>query len=153
MVRRADDAQGQQEKTRLRLVGMTCTNCAQTIEHALTGAAGVTAATVNFATETAYVEYDAQATTEQALRDVVKGTGYNVAATPQRVTVRLGGMTCAACAQTIEQALRETPGVTTAHVNLATEKATVVYDTTVTSYAAIQQAIEATGYQVLGRED
>jgi Cu+-exporting ATPase len=143
----------EQEKAALKLVGMTCTSCAQTIEHALARAEGVTSATVNFATETAYVEYDAQSTTEKELQDVVRGTGYDIATVPQRISVRIGGMTCASCAQTIESALRKTAGVIDANVNLATEKATVVYDQAVTGYEAIRKAIEDTGYQVLGRED
>ena len=62
-------------------------------------------------------------------------------------------MTCASCAQTIEKALKKTEGVEEATVNLATEKATVVYNQAVTSYTEIKKAIEDTGYQVLGRED
>jgi Cu+-exporting ATPase len=62
-------------------------------------------------------------------------------------------MTCASCAQTIEHALQNTDGVIEANVNLATEKAMVVYDFTIVGYDEIKKAIENTGYQVLGRED
>jgi Cu+-exporting ATPase len=62
-------------------------------------------------------------------------------------------MTCASCAQTIEHALQNTDGVIEANVNLATEKAMVVYDSTIVGYDEIKKAIENTGYQVLGRED
>jgi Cu+-exporting ATPase len=153
MVSKVQEAHETQGKTAIKLVGMTCTSCAQTIEHALVHAEGVTNASVNFATETAYVEYDAQSITEKELRDIVKGTGYDVTTVPQRVVIRIGGMTCASCVQTIENALKKTTGVVEANVNLATEKATVIYDQAVTSYEAIQKAIEDTGYQVLGRED
>jgi copper chaperone CopZ len=40
----------------------------------------------------------------------------------------LTGMTCATCAQTIQRSLEDLQGVESANVNLATEKATVVYD-------------------------
>ena len=62
-------------------------------------------------------------------------------------------MTCASCSQTIEKALKKTKGVKEANVNLATEKATVVYNQAVTDYEKIKKAVEDTGYQVLARED
>jgi Cu+-exporting ATPase len=140
-------------KTSVKVVGMTCTSCASTIENALVGSKGVNKASVNFATETAYVEYDDTITSKPELEQVIKDTGYEVFKGTQKIILRIGGMTCASCAQTIEKALKTTEGVKEANVNLATEKATVVYNQAVTSYEAIKKAIEDTGYQVLGRED
>jgi len=60
----------------LPLKGMTCAACANTIERALGKARGVSAASVNFATKTATVRYDAAATSPAMLVDVVSGTGY-----------------------------------------------------------------------------
>ncbi len=116
------------QSTTVKISGMTCTSCAQSIEKALTRATGVGNASVNFATETAYIEYDDQATSKQALITVIQGTGYDVVRGTQRLILRIGGMTCASCAQTIEHALRKTDGIEEANVNLATEKAMVVYD-------------------------
>jgi len=144
---------GELKKTSVKIVGMTCTSCAQTIETALSRTKGVRNASVNFATETAYIDYDAVLTNENALEQVIKDTGYDVFKGTQKIIVRIGGMTCASCAQTIEKALTNTEGVEEAHVNLATEKATVVYNQAVIDYAKIKTAVEATGYQVLGRED
>ena len=47
---------------------------------------------------------------------------------PERVDLPVSGMTCAACARTIERTLAKTPGVERANVNLATNTATVEYD-------------------------
>ena len=44
---------------------------------------------------------------------------------PERIDLPVGGMTCAACARSIERTLSATPGVARASVNLATETATV----------------------------
>ncbi|MCW4040635.1 MAG: heavy metal translocating P-type ATPase [Candidatus Bathyarchaeota archaeon] len=140
-------------KQAIKIAGMTCTSCAQSIEKALTRATGVSNASVNFATEIAYIEYNDEETSEQALVQVVQDTGYDVARGTQRLILRISGMTCASCAQTIEHALQNTDGVIEANVNLATEKAMVVYDSTIVGYDEIKKAIENTGYQVLGRED
>ncbi|MEE8570237.1 MAG: heavy metal translocating P-type ATPase [Candidatus Bathyarchaeia archaeon] len=141
------------KKAAVKIAGMTCTSCAQSIEKALTKTKGVSIASVNFATETAYVEYDDAITSEKEFEKVIKDTGYDVYKGTKKIILRIGDMTCASCSQTIEKALRKLDGVEEANVNLATEKATVVYNQAVTDYEKIKTAVEDTGYQVLGRED
>ncbi len=141
------------KKAAVKIAGMTCTSCAKTIENALQKAAGVDMALVNFATETAYVEYDDAITSEKEFEKVIKDTGYDVYKGTKKIILRIGGMTCASCSQTIEKALKKTEGVEEANVNLATEKATVVYNQAITDYEKIKMAVEDTGYQVLARED
>ena len=46
----------------------------------------------------------------------------------KRLTMEIKGMTCAACASRIEKGLRRMAGVVDAQVNLARERASVVYD-------------------------
>jgi Cu+-exporting ATPase len=64
-------------------------------------------------------------------------------------TLQIQGMTCAACVRRIEGALQKVPGVSSASVNLVTEKATVTFDATKASRAQLAQAVEAAGYGVL----
>jgi len=66
----------------------------------------------------------------------------------ERVDLPVGGMTCAACARAIEGQLSETEGVARAHVNLATNTATVEYDPARTGVPALVTAIEEIGYSV-----
>ncbi|MFQ5674890.1 MAG: cation transporter, partial [bacterium] len=40
-----------------------------------------------------------------------------------KISLRIEGMHCAGCAQAVEKSLKNVPGVQTARVNLATEKA------------------------------
>jgi len=65
------------ERVDLPLTGMSCASCANTIEKALGKAPGVSKASVNFATRTATVRYDAAATSPKKLVDVVRSTGYD----------------------------------------------------------------------------
>ena len=46
------------QKTTLKIQGMDCASCAAVIEHDLKKAKGVSTATVNYATEKAYVDFD-----------------------------------------------------------------------------------------------
>ncbi|HPZ22631.1 MAG TPA: heavy metal translocating P-type ATPase [Bacillota bacterium] len=63
-------------------------------------------------------------------------------------TLKIEGMTCAACSARVEKALQKIDGVISASVNLTTEKASVEYDPAQVDEAALAQAIEKTGYLV-----
>ena len=59
------------------------------------------------------------------------------------------GMTCASCAQTVEQAAQKLPGVKTANVNLATEKMNIQFDSSALTEADIQKAVADAGYTAI----
>ncbi|MCB9546141.1 MAG: cadmium-translocating P-type ATPase [Myxococcales bacterium] len=61
----------------------------------------------------------------------------------------IGGMSCASCVVRVERALTQVPGVTAAHVDFATARATVAADPG-TDEAALVRAIEDAGYRVPG---
>ncbi len=132
---------------------MTCASCAQTIENALKKAPGVTDVNVNLATEKAYVTYDANKTNKNKIIAAINSTGYKGHLETEKTIVKIGGMTCASCTQTIEKELKKTQGIVESNVNLATEKAVITYDPQTTNLEKIKKAIESTGYQVLGREE
>jgi len=61
-------------------------------------------------------------------------------------TLAISGMSCAGCVRTVTTALQKAPGVRDAAVNLATERAQVTFDPSVTSLGTVIQAVEASGY-------
>lgn len=65
------------DKAELGLKGMSCAACAARIEKALSKAPGVYKATVNFATETATVEFNSSETSLKNLIKVVRDAGYD----------------------------------------------------------------------------
>ncbi len=67
---------------------------------------------------------------------------------PQEVQLPIGGMTCASCVRRVEKALAKVPGVQTAGVNLATERATVTYDPAQVGLPQLRAAVENAGYTV-----
>jgi len=64
-------------------------------------------------------------------------------------TLSVGGMHCAACSARVEKALRKLEGIESAVVNLATEKATVVFNSKALRLSAIKEAIVNAGYEVI----
>ncbi len=135
----------------LSIRGMTCAACAQRIEKTVKKLPGIAQASVNLASEKLFVEYDAEALELSAIKAAVEKIGYEVAEKPasQNVTIPIGGMTCAACAQRVEKAVKKLEGVESASVNFATEKATVSYRPQEVRLSAIRAAIEKAGYQAL----
>jgi Cu+-exporting ATPase len=65
---------------------------------------------------------------------------------PESTTLDVIGMTCAACSARVERALKQAPGVSEAHVNLMTAKATVGFDPIATSPVQLAEVVRATGY-------
>ncbi|MBA3614467.1 MAG: heavy-metal-associated domain-containing protein, partial [Nitrospirales bacterium] len=65
----------------------------------------------------------------------------------QKVSLSVGGMTCAACQIRVQRALDREPGVLQASVNLMLKSAEVTYDPETTTPDAVKQAITRTGYE------
>jgi len=63
--------------------------------------------------------------------------------------LNIEGMTCAACAKTIERVSKKLPGVEEASVNIATEKLKIIYDDSKIKLLDIQNAVEKAGYKIL----
>jgi Cu+-exporting ATPase len=146
------------------ITGMNCASCAATIEKSLNKVKGVSSVVVNLASEKAYVDFDSMQATKDDLKKAIEKTGYGTADIEettvsiqpegeQEVILKIGGMTCASCAQTIENALKKAKGVLKAHVNIATEKASITFDPGAVDLEEIGLVIDGTGYQILGTEE
>ena len=68
--------------------------------------------------------------------------------TSKRVELPVQGMSCASCVATVEGGLRRTPGVREAAVNLAAERASVIFDPQALRLEDLIKAVEDTGYAV-----
>src|SRR5512143_1881849 len=65
----------------------------------------------------------------------------------QRIILPIEGMSCAACAQTVQQALGAARGVASASVNYATAKAAVEYDDAAVGVGQLAKAVRDAGYE------
>jgi P-type Cu+ transporter len=138
----------EKKKAELKITGMHCATCAVNIEESLAKVKDVEKAQVNFGTDSAHVEFDPGKVSLREIEKAVKEAGYDTV--NNEVTIKVGGMMCATCVETIEAALKELPGVVAATVNLGTEKAYVTYNPSLTGTADMKKAIEDAGYQYLG---
>ena len=138
------------KKAEIKVTGMTCATCASTIEKSLMNLEGVSKAEVNLAKETASVEYNSNKLKINDLDGAVKDAGYDVI--NEKAVLKVGGMTCVMCANTIEGTLSNLDGVIEVHVNVSSEKVYVTYNPKIISIAEMKKAIEGSGYQYLGIE-
>lgn len=90
-----------ENKTELKISGMTCASCASTIEKSLSNLKGVSKALVNLGTETATVEYDQDKVKINDLNKAVTDVGYEVI--NEKAAIKIGGITCAMCVKTNEE--------------------------------------------------
>lgn len=127
-------------KVSLQVEGMTCASCVGRVETALKKVDGVQSASVNLATERADITL-AKPVDRQVLIQAIERTGYDVPASTVELSIE--GMTCASCVSRVEKALNAVNGVSTANVNLATERATVTGTASIESLIA---AIDKAGY-------
>ena len=128
--------------------GMTCANCAATIERTVGKLEGVSEARVNFASEQARLTFDPGEVPLEKVVDRIKGAGFGVHTATAELA--LTGMTCANCAANIERTLNsKVPGVVSASVNFASERALVTYIPAAVTVADMASAIEAAGYGVI----
>jgi Cu+-exporting ATPase len=136
----------------LKVNGMTCAMCVKTIERALKELPGVKEARANLNSENVYVEFDESRIGLNRIIAAIEELGYGVVRERRDAVIKIGGMTCAMCARTIEAALGEVSGVLDVSVNLGTESARVSYDPSLVTTDDIKKAIEEVGYQFIGVE-
>ena len=136
-----------EQRLTLDIEGMTCAACSTRLEKALTRAPGVHEAAVNLATERAAVTIDPGATDLASVAETVARAGFAVGR--DVIALPVEGMTCAACAIRVEQALARVPGVFEAHVNLAVERAHVTIAHRTVTQEVLAAAVGQAGYRAV----
>src|SRR3990172_8556733 len=142
----------QEKIVTLPITGMSCANCAATIERGLKKLQGINKATVNFAAAQAIVNFDPQQLRIKDIVENIRNSGYAVPTTT--VELPITGMTCANCSMNIERALsRNVPGMISASVNFASERATIEFVPHLSNLNDIISAIKEAGYGAIPPDD
>jgi Cu+-exporting ATPase len=137
----------------LTIEGMTCAACARAVERAAKKLPGIAEANVNLATEKLTVSFNDGELTVRTIQEAVEKAGYKALTQTSSRVFAIQGMTCAACARTVERAAKKLPGVAEASVNLATEKLNITFDPELLTAALIKAAVTKAGYKALEEAD
>lgn len=134
-------------KKRYKVIGMTCASCVSSVDKGVSKLDGVSDVSVNLATENIDITYDENKLNFEALKDAVSKLGYELKdGELKEVTIGINGMTCASCVASVEKGLSRLDGVKEVVVNLATEKAKVIYDEDIISIKDLKDEIKSSGY-------
>ena len=134
----------EKEHVNLPILGMTCANCAVTVERALKRTDGVNEALVNLSSERVAVTYDGSQTVLSDLVGSIKNAGYDVAM--GEAVLSIPELSDPVNAQRLERALENKPGIISSQANPVAEKLNLVYVPTITNVSEIMDLIVKAGF-------
>jgi len=106
----------------------SCEHCVDTLTETLRNEDGVVEAHRD-ELHTICVHYDTDVTDADTLLRVARLRGADVQSRYRQVNLRVGGLDCGSCAQTLEESLRRLPGIVQARASVATSELFLEWDT------------------------
>ncbi|PCH36259.1 copper transporting p-type ATPase-like protein [Wolfiporia cocos MD-104 SS10] len=141
------------DKCELRIEGMTCGACVESIEGMLRSQAGIHSIKVALLAERGVVEYDPNVWDPDKLINEISDIGFDATLIPparsDTVTLRIFGMTCSSCTSTVETQLSAMPGINSVAVSLATETCKVEFDRSMIGPREMVERIEEMGFDAV----
>ncbi|KFQ62929.1 Copper-transporting ATPase 2, partial [Pelecanus crispus] len=174
-----------QDKTRtavIRIDGMTCNSCVQSIEGTISQRQGVQCIAVSLADGTGTIHYDPAVTNGEELRAAIEDMGFDASVlteppyqgcasdappdsphldgpnqpsgvTAKKCFLQITGMTCASCVSAIERNLQKEDGIVSVLVALMAGKAEIKYKPEFIQPLEIAQLIQNLGFEATIIED
>lgn len=142
------------EKISIAIGGMHCSSCALTIENSLKKIKGVLDASINFASEKAFVEFNPEIVEISQLERAIEITGYKVIKEEKKkeiLNLKIIGMDNPHCLQTVKGVLDNTDGIISKELFI-NERAKIIYDPAKINIARIKDAIKSAGYTPVEEE-
>ncbi len=135
----------------LPVTGMSCTNCATSIEVNVSKLQGVSKSNVNFAGENLTVEFDTSQVKEKEIIKCVHQVGFGVAT--GKVDLPITGLHDANDATSLQNLLSKQNGVLECSVNISTERLLLEYIPGMTSISELAQVINKAGFSIVQASD
>ncbi|KAI6045662.1 E1-E2 ATPase-domain-containing protein [Pisolithus marmoratus] len=137
----------------LRIEGMTCGACVESIEGMLRAQPGIYSVKVALLAERAVVEYDPAVWTCEKVINEISDMGFDASLIPvtraDAIILRIYGMTCSSCVNTVENGLHEMPGVKSVSVSLATEIAKIDFEPSLVGPRELVERVEEMGFDAI----
>ena len=163
------------KKETYKIHGMHCASCVNTIERVLLKTAGMRSASVNFASESALIEFDENIISESDLAKIVESVGYHLEVNTKEkamsteavadkkegtvagknietISVKVLGMDSPHCAMVVEGALKKLSGIKNTDIDFPNQRAKIVFDTSLLNINDIFTVIADAGYKPIEEE-
>src|SRR3990167_3884407 len=153
------------KKQTYKIYGMHCAGCVRTIERALLKTAGVRSASVNFASESALIEFDETVISESGIAQAVEFVGYKINIDSQAkkeeaigdkdsetISIKALGMDSPHCAMIVENAIKKLPGIKNIDIDFSNQRAKIVFTPKKISVSEIFKVISDSGYKPIEEE-
>ncbi|MGL4990218.1 MAG: heavy metal translocating P-type ATPase [Sarcina sp.] len=141
------------ENKRLSITGMTCAACAASIERVVGKIDGVESATVNLVGEELTLKYDKDKVDIEKVKQKIEKIGFGVKSNEIKETYKVEGMSCAACAASIERVLKKMDGVENGVVNFTAETVNFAYDVDKVRISDIKAKLSKLGFTLVDIEE
>lgn len=142
------------EQKIFKVTGMSCAACAASIERVLNRMDGVENATVNLVAEELKFFYDNNKVDIEVIKQKIEKIGFGLESYDLTEKVyNVKGMSCAACAASIERILKKMDGVENGVVNFATETLTFSYDSDKVRLGEIKTKLSKVGFNLVELEE
>jgi P-type Cu+ transporter len=138
------------KRTALKIGGMHCAGCVNSIQNYLMELKGVKNCEVNLAAEKATLEFDPSSVDLTAIEKAVEEAGYKVVY--EKLSIKIGNITDSSDADKLENRLKQLEGVKHASVNFGNGQVLVEYNQALLSLSDIRQVINRNGYQILSED-
>ncbi|KAI8091529.1 E1-E2 ATPase-domain-containing protein, partial [Thamnidium elegans] len=142
--------------SQLRVSGMTCASCVNSIESGLLAVEGIMTTQISLLAESATVEYDATEISTQDIIVTIQDMGFSASliledinSVSNKLQLQIYGMTCASCVNGIEKGLKKLEGVNSVSVNLMTESAVIDHNPSTIGARELVEAIESLGFNAM----
>ncbi|QCE04953.1 Cu2+-exporting ATPase [Vigna unguiculata] len=133
-----------------QLSDIKCASCVNSVEAVVGGLNGVKSVAVSPLDGRAAIKFDPKLVTVKQIKEGIEASGFGVDELHEQdiavCRVRIKGMACTSCSESVENALQMVEGVKKAIVGLALEEAKVHFDPNLTDVDKIIEAIEDAGF-------
>ena len=137
----------------VKVEGMTCAACAISIEKVANKINGVEKVSVNLVEEELNLFYDEKIVDLEIVKKKIEKIGFKLKNNLREVSYKIEGMSCVACASSIERVLKKFEGVERGSINFTTETLKFSYDTDTVRISDIKARLSMIGFELVNIDD
>jgi Cu+-exporting ATPase len=135
------------ERTVLKIGGMHCAGCVNSIQGFLSELNGLKKVEVNLATEKAVIEFNPKQIRLDVIEKAIAEIGYTVIY--EKLTLNIEGISDSSDSERIENNLRQMDGIKSVSVNYGNSQVNVEFNSALISMADVRRRVGNLGYEVL----